>query len=367
MYSARLPAYHERASLLLHECVSAWCAYYSADNGSSWRRLDNDAVAAINNSWIIDEDQNGNSRLTGTNKIGAVIATGSAGSGTTPPSGGDTPSGDNNHSFANAIDLGTDSAIRAFANGSIPQAYEEDYYRFTLTRSASITWTTSGASGDTMIYLYDSNQNQIAYNDDGGDGLFSQLALELDAGTYYIKVKAWSSGTVADYTLTPTIAGATADALTVTTAADVVDAFFIKYCDGVLDRIEMEISQVVVCEDRAIEASRLEKVNVFGLAAKVGAAFCDRKANALLAKHVFLVYDAEIRRFEHGDDLGDGCLGNCAAHLGCMMGADITRENKLHSSLSFGVFIRNLSITEGMRKVKRREEKSVSPFSIAPI
>ena len=80
--------------------------------------------------------------------------------------------------------------------------------------------------------------------------------------------------------------------------------------------------------------------------------------------NVFLVYDAEISRFEHGKDLGDGCLGNRAAYLGCVMGADITRENKLHKYLSFGVFIRDLSIAEGMKKVNRWKKKSFSLFLI---
>ena len=169
--------------------------YYSEDNGTTWKKLSDNSFATIDNSWIITQDQNGNSRLDGNNKIGAVTTTGT---GTTPQ----PPAGDNNnHSFATAIFLGTDTEITDFSNGSLPVAYEEDYYKFSLTKQAEVTLTTRGNSGDTVMYLYDENCNQIACDDDGGDGYFSNLQRTLEAGTYYVKIHAYSSGTVADYAL----------------------------------------------------------------------------------------------------------------------------------------------------------------------
>jgi hypothetical protein len=91
------------------------------------------------------------------------------------------PPRDDNHSFATAIDLGRDSAIRTFTGGALPVSYEEDYYSFTLTQGGEITLTTSGNNGgDTILRLYDSSQNEIAYNDDG-NGLFSKITQTLSA------------------------------------------------------------------------------------------------------------------------------------------------------------------------------------------
>ena len=52
---------------------------------------------------------------------------------------------------------------------------------------------TSGPSGDTRMWLYDSNLNQLEYNDDGGRGLLSLIDRPcgrdmLPPGTYYVKI-----------------------------------------------------------------------------------------------------------------------------------------------------------------------------------
>lgn len=46
---------------------------------------------------------------------------------------------------------------------------------------------TSG-SHDTVMYLYDAQGNQLAYNDDGGSSLFSKISKRLYGGRYFIKV-----------------------------------------------------------------------------------------------------------------------------------------------------------------------------------
>lgn len=53
---------------------------------------------------------------------------------------------------------------------SIATSEEEDYYSFKLTERSAVTLTTSGADifADTVMFLFDSDQNVITYNDDCG-------------------------------------------------------------------------------------------------------------------------------------------------------------------------------------------------------
>jgi hypothetical protein len=70
---------------------------------------------------------------------------------------------------------------------------DEDWVMFTLSTESAIALETSGPSGDTRMWLYDSGLTELDYNDDGGIGLFSYIDREcgldaLPAGTYYVKV-----------------------------------------------------------------------------------------------------------------------------------------------------------------------------------
>jgi len=75
---------------------------------------------------------------------------------------------------------------------SICPTGDEDWTTFTLTTTSGIILETSGVSGDTRMWLYDSNLTLIEYNDDFG-GLFSRIdricgADPLAEGTYYVKI-----------------------------------------------------------------------------------------------------------------------------------------------------------------------------------
>jgi len=76
---------------------------------------------------------------------------------------------------------------------SICPAGDEDWWIFDLEAATGITLQTLGSAGDTVLYLYDENLQQIAYDDDGGPGLFSLLELpSLWPGRFYVKVTEWS-------------------------------------------------------------------------------------------------------------------------------------------------------------------------------
>jgi hypothetical protein len=69
---------------------------------------------------------------------------------------------------------------------------ESRWYVYTLTRAATFVVQTRG-SMDTLLYLYDSNGNLIADNDDGGEDYNALISQRLNPGTYYIEVKGYDS------------------------------------------------------------------------------------------------------------------------------------------------------------------------------
>ena len=93
---------------------------------------------------------------------------------------------------------------------SIVPADDQDWLFFTLSKSSSVVIETSGTSGDTRMWLYQSDgTTQIEYNDDGS-GTFSYIDYVLNAGTYYIKIDEYGNDNeIAAYnislTVTPTV------------------------------------------------------------------------------------------------------------------------------------------------------------------
>ena len=95
---------------------------------------------------------------------------------------------DHGDSFANATNLALDGR----QSGSINPAGDEDYFRVRVSESGTLTVYTTG-NLDTRGHLYDSNERQLASNDDGGlgDGSNFRIQHEVDAGTYYVRVEAY--------------------------------------------------------------------------------------------------------------------------------------------------------------------------------
>jgi len=72
---------------------------------------------------------------------------------------------------------------------SIQPARDIDWATFTITSSQCIHLETTGYSGDTRLWLYDNNLNQIAYDDNSGSVDFSVIDEPLlPPGTYYVKI-----------------------------------------------------------------------------------------------------------------------------------------------------------------------------------
>jgi len=94
----------------------------------------------------------------------------------------------------------TPAACGDLFNGAIDVAGDADWYEFTIASAEDVTLATNaGASpvlGDTTLRLHDSTGTEIAFDDDGGPGLYSLITMTaLPAGTYYADVRAFSSAT----------------------------------------------------------------------------------------------------------------------------------------------------------------------------
>lgn len=84
---------------------------------------------------------------------------------------------------------------------------DEDWYVFTLAEPSTVLLGTSGPSGDTRMWLYNSRLIQIEFDDDDGPGLFSEIDRlcgvdALPAGTYFVQVDEFGDNNYIDsYTM----------------------------------------------------------------------------------------------------------------------------------------------------------------------
>ncbi len=107
-----------------------------------------------------------------------------------------TPESEPNDSIATANATSCGASICA----SIQVAGDQDYYTYTIASTQFVTHETI-CDGDTTLTLYDSGNNQIGFDDDGGSLLCSLLTVTLSAGTYTIRVGEFLDNGTVNYTL----------------------------------------------------------------------------------------------------------------------------------------------------------------------
>jgi hypothetical protein len=92
-------------------------------------------------------------------------------------------------------------------NHSIFPVGDKDWVTFTLNTASSVTLQTSGAEGDTVMYLFNAAVSQIDVDDDSGAGFFSTITRqcgvnELPAGTYFVSVEDFgNNNTITSYSM----------------------------------------------------------------------------------------------------------------------------------------------------------------------
>ena len=103
-------------------------------------------------------------------------------------------------SFTNAITLTSNSTgTVASYDGEINPAYNADYYKYTATTTGVINFAMAAINNsgvDSILTIYNSNEVQIAQNDDSNGTLNSFISLNVTANAiYYLKATAYGSGT----------------------------------------------------------------------------------------------------------------------------------------------------------------------------
>jgi hypothetical protein len=156
---------------------------------------DNQGTASV----ILTPNQQTTSPVTVT-----VTASSNGKSGTTtvtfyPPS---QPSGDSyepDNSFTQYSSMSVSTTLQSQMR-SIRPANDQDYIRFMASAGTYTFYTLSQI--DTYGHLYDSNQRQLAYNDDGGGGLQFRIVYNITVnGYYFLRVRGYSSSVQGSYTL----------------------------------------------------------------------------------------------------------------------------------------------------------------------
>ena len=112
----------------------------------------------------------------------------SAGDGSTGSYTLHTESTVNTTGFDDAAPIGVDSTANAIIGGG---SHATDYYRLDLDAATDVLIYTTADIEDTVGALYDSDEQQLAANDDGylHDSHSFVIRQRLDAGTYYVTVR----------------------------------------------------------------------------------------------------------------------------------------------------------------------------------
>jgi len=88
--------------------------------------------------------------------------------------------------------------------GTISPAGDADWWQFTVSSSGTYTIETwAGSLSDNVMTLYGPNSQTtfIEEDDDDGDGNAAKIVRSLSPGTYYVKVRAYSSIVTGTYTI----------------------------------------------------------------------------------------------------------------------------------------------------------------------
>lgn len=104
-------------------------------------------------------------------------------------------------SFAGGSYYGSILNLNDSLKSSIDSAGEEDLYRVTVAESGTLTIYSTDVT-DTYGTLLDSAWNELASNDDGGQSTNFRISHSVSAGTYYVRVRHYSTTGTGDYGIT---------------------------------------------------------------------------------------------------------------------------------------------------------------------
>ena len=90
--------------------------------------------------------------------------------------------------------------LNSSTEGSLEEGGDVDYFRFEVPSEGTVVVETSGST-DTFGTLEDAAGREVRSNDDSGVGSNFAIERDLDAGTYYVRVRGYDSSTRGDYDL----------------------------------------------------------------------------------------------------------------------------------------------------------------------
>lgn len=102
--------------------------------------------------------------------------------------------------YGNTMATATTILYNNSRSGNIDYAGDVDYFKFIPAVSKSYIFKSTGST-DTYGYLYDSNGNQLNYNDDYGTLNFNMTQYLTAYQTYYLKVRHYSSTSTGAYSI----------------------------------------------------------------------------------------------------------------------------------------------------------------------
>lgn len=171
--------------------------------------------------------------------------------------------------LATALDLGDDTIpadtgtsatldLLAPVEDALQTAGDRDWFQFEATAAGLYTFTLEGGGAlpltDTVLGLYDASGTLIAENDDRGFfDFFSEIAIELDAGSYFLSAQSFADSQSGSYVLEASFVDTSADTIPAddtTTASVGIGGSFTSTLDfeGDRDWVRLEIA-----EDTAIQ------------------------------------------------------------------------------------------------------------------
>jgi hypothetical protein len=107
-----------------------------------------------------------------------------------------------------AADASTDMRLSAegdYREGVLAPAGDRDWYRLDLTEGQAVRIALNSAAQDgldTMVVLYGTDSQEVARDDDGGDGLNSWLEYQATAaGTYYLEARGFTDDAQGAYSI----------------------------------------------------------------------------------------------------------------------------------------------------------------------